>query len=369
VFLLDILKEVLPNAVFITALVMIMLLLLEFVHVFSFGKWTSNLHQHPCLQIVTSAFLGLIPGCLGGFTVVSLFTHQMLSFGALVAGLISSLGDEVFVLVAYSPKITLLVSSLLLVIGIIAGIVITFFKKDNHFKGHHFALHEADHEELHDDAHHHHPSHDKLWSFRNITQYSSTKIILIVGLIFYLLLLLSGSFGHSHIMISGFHPDIETHQGISWEIILFALFGLCVLMIVAFTSNHFIKSHLWDHVIKQHFWSLFLWTFGILMGVHLLLNFIDINSFLSGNEWAVFVVLLFALLIGLIPESGPHLIFIILYFNGVIPFSILLANFIVQEGHSALPLVAESRMNFVKVKLIKLFIGATVGSLGILLQF
>jgi len=45
-------------------------------------------------------------------------------------------------------------------------------------------------------------------------------------------------------------------------------------------------------------------------------------------EW----VGLLAVFLGIIPESGSHMIFVMLYANGMIPFSILLASSIVQDG-------------------------------------
>jgi hypothetical protein len=75
-------------------------------------------------------------------------------------------------------------------------------------------------------------------------------------------------------------------------------------------------------------------------------------------------MLFIALTIGLIPESGPHIVFISLFIDGSIPFSILLANSLVQNGHSGLPLLAESKKGFVKMKLIALTTGLIVGLLG-----
>jgi len=65
--------------------------------------------------------------------------------------------------------------------------------------------------------------------------------------------------------------------------------------------------------------------------------------------------------VGIIPESGPHIIFITLYAQGIIPFGTLLANSIVQDGHGALPLLAESRKAFIKMKLINLTVGLVAG--------
>jgi len=82
-----------------------------------------------------------------------------------------------------------------------------------------------------------------------------------------------------------------------------------------------------------------------------------------------FIILIAAVLIGLIPESGPHMIFVTLFFEGTIPFSTLLASSIVQDGHGALPLFAESKKSFVYAKLINLLVGLIVGMLGLWLNF
>ncbi|MCK4348834.1 MAG: hypothetical protein KAW47_09485, partial [Thermoplasmatales archaeon] len=53
-----------------------------------------------------------------------------------------------------------------------------------------------------------------------------------------------------------------------------------------------------------------------------------------------FWVLLIASLIAIIPEFGPHLVFVTMFAKGLIPFSVLLASSIVQDGHGMLPLLS-----------------------------
>ena len=75
-------------------------------------------------------------------------------------------------------------------------------------------------------------------------------------------------------------------------------------------------------------------------------------------------ILLVACLIGLIPESGPHLLFLTLFVENIIPFSTFLASSIVQDGHGMLPLLAKSRRDFLKVKAINLLVGFLTGFIG-----
>jgi hypothetical protein len=72
-------------------------------------------------------------------------------------------------------------------------------------------------------------------------------------------------------------------------------------------------------------------------------------------------LLLIACALGVIPESGPHLLFVTLFVEGNIPFSILLASSIVQDGHGMLPLLGDSLRAFAVVKAINLAVGLLVG--------
>jgi len=102
-------------------------------------------------------------------------------------------------------------------------------------------------------------------------------------------------------------------------------------------------------------------VFGVLLVLHFVLEPLNIEQWITGNQ---LVVLLIACLIGLIPESGPHLIFVTLFAQGMIPMSILLASSIVQDGHGMLPLLAESKRGFVYVKAINLIVGLVIGLIG-----
>jgi hypothetical protein len=71
----------------------------------------------------------------------------------------------------------------------------------------------------------------------------------------------------------------------------------------------------------------------------------------------------------LIPESGPHLIFVTLFAQGVVPFSVLLASSVVQDGHGMLPMLAHSRREFVEIKAINLTVGLLAGAVIMALGF
>lgn len=114
----------------ITSLVMVMMIMIEYVNVASAGRWFGRLQGSPFRQILAGSVLGLIPGCIGGFAAVSLYSHGIISLGALVAAMISSSGDESFVMLAMIPKQAVILFAVLFVLGIACGLFTDFiFRK------------------------------------------------------------------------------------------------------------------------------------------------------------------------------------------------------------------------------------------------
>ncbi len=79
-------------------------------------------------------------------------------------------------------------------------------------------------------------------------------------------------------------------------------------------------------------------------------------------------MILLATAIGIIPESGPHLIFVTLYAAGVVPLPVLLASCISQDGHASIQLLAESRRSFLLAKAINCAVALLVGFTALLLM-
>ncbi len=122
--------------------------------------------------------------------------------------------------------------------------------------------------------------------------------------------------------------------------------------------RHYFKDHIWTHIIKGHLIRIFLWTFGALLVVEYAMTFVDLESITS--EYT-FLLLILGVLIGLIPESGPHLIFVMLYAKGLIPFSVLFASSVVQDGHGMLPMLSYSVKDTILIKSFNLVIGLLFG--------
>ena len=400
--MLDLL-EVLRNAVLITGLVLIMMLMIEYCNIGSHGSLFARLKSSGINQVLIGTLLGLVPGCIGGFAAVSLFTHKLLSFGALTAMMIASSGDEAFVMLATMPLKALLLFAILGALAIVTGLVCDRYL----FKEQNFAFC-PDGYEIHKEHDSSIASPFRLSSYKDaLRRPSRERLLLLAGIALFVVALLSGFAGHDHaghdhaVHDHAVHQEAALHQEVAlheeaahnhalhghathqeslqeiieerhlstftlhlldeeWMNCLFAIMSIVTLLFTATAKEHFIKEHLWHHVIKRHLLSIFLWTLGGLAVCQIGVQYLNIEEWVSSNM--IFVILL-AVAVGIIPESGPHLVFVTLYLNGIVPFSVLLANSISQDGHTALPLLASSRKTFLKAKAVNIIIGAVVGIL------
>ena len=337
--------DVFRQAIMITGFVFVMMLVIEYINVQTKGLWHTQFLGNRWKQYIVAAMLGVIPGCLGAFTAVSLFSHRLISFGAIVTAMIATSGDEAFVMLAMFPQKALLLTALILGIGIIAGYVtdrIPFSDKFmSRFSESNFPLHDEEQCKCF--------QRERFLS--NIIKPSNYRAALMIIVLSLIIATATG-------LIAG-----KAEMWMKMTLILAITFSL---FIVTSVPEHFLKEHLWDHIVKRHVLKIFLWTFGTLLAVHFLLHFIDVQSWLTNN---LLIMLLLAVFIGMIPESGPHLIFVTLFAGGMIPFSILLVSSISQDGHGSLPLLAESKRSFLYVKSVNMVVALVVGLLGYIMKF
>ena len=190
---------------------------------------------------------------------------------------------------------------------------------------------------------------------------------MLAGLAIFIFALASGQLGHDH----GAHGECceHTHSTINlldeqWMNVLFAGFSVLVLVVLIFASDHFVEEHLWKHIVKKHLPVIFAWTFGVLLVLGIGLQYIQIDHWISNNTA---LMILLATLIGIIPESGPHMIFVTLFATGVVPFPVLLASSISQDGHASIPLLAESRKSFLWAKIINCAVALVAGYAAMLI--
>ena len=103
--------EIFAKALMITSFVATMMLVVEYLNVQTRGLFLTTIHGSRWRQYLLCALLGAIPGCLGAFIVVALFSHRRITLGALVAAMVSTSGDEIFVMLVLFPSTAILMTT------------------------------------------------------------------------------------------------------------------------------------------------------------------------------------------------------------------------------------------------------------------
>ncbi len=267
------------ESVVITTIIFVLMVIVE-LFVLKFRKNIKRYLNKRFYSYIISSFFGVIPGCIGTFAMDSMYMIGLLSFGGIIAVMIATSGDEAFLLLsmAFTGKISMgivvLLTAILFILGIIAGIIADFIKKKTRMR---------------------------------FCEKCSID----------------------------YHKKEEFH------------------------IRHFVKEHIWNHIIKKHIWQIFLWIFAALFIIELTEGLIDIKSIFSHNLWYLLVV---ASLIGLLPISGPNAFLVVMFSQGLIPFSVLLANSIIQDGHGLLPILGFSVDDAIKIKLFNFIFGVAIGA-------
>jgi hypothetical protein len=264
-----------------------------------------------------------------------MYAHRVVKIGAVVATMVATTGDEAFIMFALFPLEAALLTGLLIVVGLVTGLVVDRFLFPNREVvaeckvG--FTLHDE-----------HAPftiSPRKIWSQLQSNQMIRPLLLFVIS--GFIVLLSTSHLGH----------------GFGWEQITLIGVGVFTLLLILSADEHFLMDHLWKHVILKHVTKIFGWVFVTMLALEFI-HHMDWTRYLSSSP----LTLIFAAaLIGLIPQSGPHLMFVNMFAQGLAPFSVLLTSAIVQDGHACLPLLAHSRRDFLIVKGIKLVLGLAFG--------
>ncbi len=350
------------------------LLLFGFINYKRQGKFVESLERNKPWQPVFGSLLGLSPGCGGAIFVMPLYLKKTVSFGAVVATLIATMGDSAFVLMATHPKEYLLVSVVSLAVAVITGYLVDKLNLDKNYKKRHekiktkLAPMGKNHSELeanlvnkgiHKEKMQHiaHQEGDMVdlffhhgkqvaeeirWAnvFTHKYAYKIFWGLVIVGIVLGIAML--------------FQVDVNTNFGIPYIGMIFGITGTVFSIVYMFVNKKVVKNDCYIEE-EQKIFSL----------KETLIHSAEDTAFV--NTWVfvaylVYEVIVYALggevvvkewmtstgittvfigaLIGLIPGCGPQIIFVSLYAKGMIPFAALLANAISQDGDALFPLLA-----------------------------
>lgn len=278
----DIVRDVSGESLEVCVFVVLMMSLVEALNLGADTPFFKKFRKSGIGQVGLGAVIGAIPGCVGGFAVTSLYNKGMVSFGALVAMMIASSGDEAFVMLSMFPKTAVCIIAGLMCLAFVAGLAVDALKIQ----------------------------------VRRVETADDVS---------------DPACEHAHC-----HHHGHKHKGV----------------------KAFLVDNIWHHVVVRHLPKVFAWTFGVMFAMALLERYVDASTWISDNT---VLMILLAALIGIIPESGPHLIFVTLFASGILPLPVLMASCVAQDGHSGLALLADNRRSFFAGKLINVIIAIAVG--------
>ncbi len=267
-------------------------------------------------EIPICSFLGAIPGCGGAIMVMSLFTRGVVSFGAVLAALISTMGDAAFLLIAVKPEAALIILPVTFIVGIISGYIAQPFTKN-------FLKEKINKSISISDLPKNKTSNKfyKLWFF-----------ILIPGLILGL--------------INAFNIDTN-----------FEIFGMDVVLVFSFSAALFcvllwVLNPLTDiqmASIHENSYRRVVDT-TCFVTVWVIISFVLYELINLSTNGAIFESLilfgpflpLIAILIGFIPGCGPQIMITSMYVSGQIPMSAQIGNSISNDCDALFPAIAIS---------------------------
>ena len=333
------------------------------------------------IQPILGAVIGLTPGCGGAILVVPLFFNGSVSFGAVIATLIATMGDASFVLISTMPLYYLFVSIISFVTAIGMGYIVDYYKLGdrllNNFRKkrlptekvtatHNEAEHitqlmestgEATHHIGHIEGdevdlllHHQSKGHEEYGTFGyKITHrwYPIYWLTIFLGLILGILLLFQVDI--NNLFIYGIGRIIGV-SGISFSIIIMIL-SKKIIKAESHEEVELKRFSLKETIIHSAEETAFIttWVFIAFLITSLIIFRIGHGSSIEGeiilkdlisSAGPGLATVILGALIGLIPGCGPQIIFVALFSKGMIPFAALLANAISQDGDALFPMLA-----------------------------
>ncbi len=366
----------------VTVFVGAVLLLFGYVDYLLSGRLVRNIGEAKRFQPIIGAFLGIIPGCGGAIFIMPLFTRGVVSFGTVIATLLSTMGDSAFVLMSVMPKQWMMVSSISFFVAVIAGYIVdltplgnvllkkyqaTQQKKAQARQGHaemdhsifqketgigmedwaHIGHEEGDEIDLilHHGTKGHQPTNTLGYRLTH-SGYTVFWVAISIGLILGIMDL--------------FQVDLNEELFVPNLGLIFGVGGTAISMLMMILGKKFLAADTHEESemklasLKETFIhnaqeTAFVgtWVFVAYLAYELFVLSLGSGNYLAGEmsitgflaQTGIMAVLI-GVLIGMIPGCGPQIIFVTLFTRGLVPFAALLGNALSQDGDALFPLIA-----------------------------
>lgn len=385
-FILPLLGEALFS---IIVWVVIAFIATQFILFFFKDKIIAAIKNNKTLEILFSSLLGFIPGCGGSIFLIPLYKEKIITFGALCAAFITTLGETTFILLFFNPMAFLIFSALSFIVAIVVGYLINIYNFEsklnlNTEKVNEFHIHQPPKKE-----------NIKPISKQNVKIFESIdKFIIPIILIIVVFMVLPLTF------IISFVPNAEDNLSDSFRNYMNFANYLSVGLLIIFVPYKLFRDYFEKRILQSsehnHFHSIhsnaeigtedykihkqnrkeefyhelhhtFITLIFIIFWIYVSIFLIDTLFYFASDNFALnesstyavdqnvgyrFLILIFVLSISLIPVCGPQIFIVTLFGQGFISFSALSANSISQNGHAGLAMLSVDKKSYFWLKAI-----------------
>tara|TARA_B110000967_G_C18897319_1_gene571707 strand:- start:744 stop:1868 length:1125 start_codon:yes stop_codon:yes gene_type:complete len=256
-------------------------------------------------QVPTASLLGAMPGCGGAVIAITAFAKGNIRLGAMVAALISTMGDAAFLLLAKEPVTYLKVMIISTTAAILTGWMVDRF--------HPGELYNSEVNEI------------KINYIGKLRNRDFFYIMLAFpGLILGCLQLMQITFPNSNIIL--FFGVV----GALFSIIIWSISPINAVS--SFDDHPFTRS-----TEETSFVTVWVIVAYLMYEYSFILFGLDLTSISDAN---LIYIPIIAIIIGFIPGCGPQILVTTLYLNGVIPLAALIGNAISNDGDALFPAIA-----------------------------
>jgi hypothetical protein len=330
-----------------------MLLFFGYVNYRYSGALINTIRKHKKLQVIFGSLLGMSPGCGGAIFVMPLYLRGTVTYGTVVATLISTMGDSSFVIISRMPSRALYIHLISITVGIVTGYLI-----DAVGIGRNVIKRRDAQEKNYSPGHSTDENTTPCSNDDNIQKTLLSKSHEIAGTLGYEIThkgcwlwwsLCAMGFILGVILL--FQQDVNHLVGFNLNLVVGLLgAGLSTIWMVA--GHHSLADdtyaeakekvaslrEMFIHNAHETSFVTF-WVFIAYTAYALFMHFtqIDLGAVVTrAGFWPVVATAC----IGLIPGCGPQIVIVTLYTEGVIPFSALVAHTLSQDGDALFPILA-----------------------------
>lgn len=338
------------------------------------GGFLNGFKKHKKYQVIFGSLLGLTPGCGGAIMVMPLYLKGHATFGTMVATLISTMGDAAFILLVEDPLSLAWVLLISFITGITVGYILDCFKVGEKFTplytekqlAHDNWQFRPEQTEFPDESIVFHKQldnnpemvidQDKVIHIPNVQRFFYHFRHHSAPYIFWFILVLAFPLGILNLMQVNFDTAFPIKNlGIIGVIGTFFSIAYNLISKKFLADDSLPETCSKINSLKETFIHNAEETAFVIMWVFIALLLYESAVYLIGGEEVVaafmqqtgYWTILVALLVGLIPGCGPHIILATMYTQGLIPFSALITNAICNDGDALFPILAmDKRASF-----------------------